>query len=335
MNFQMWGKALQGIMRLSREEWQKLDIISKWLITTRAAVLIMTFISAALAGIFAYRDGGFSWVRWLLLAVGLVFAHATNNIINDITDHNKGVDKDNYFRTQYGLQPLEMGLMSEHQMWTYAAVTGLIALAAGVPLVIAGGPLAWLLLALGIFFVLFYTFPLKYIGLGEIAVIVVWGPLMVGGGYFVLTGDWNWLVVLASLPYALGTTMVIFGKHIDKIEADAEKKIRTLPVLMGEKTARYFTLAMMCIQYLLVIYLILIGYFSWVLLIVLVGITAVPAVWQIYKSKKPVTRPENYREDVWPLYFVAVSFLHNRRFGMLYLLGIILDVLLRTTFKVI
>jgi 1,4-dihydroxy-2-naphthoate octaprenyltransferase len=335
MNFQMWGKALQGIMRLSREEWQKLDIISKWLITTRAAVLIMTFISAALAGIFAYRDGGFSWVRWLLLAVGLVFAHATNNITNDITDHNKGVDKDNYFRTQYGLQPLEMGLMSEHQMWTYAAVTGLIALAAGVPLVIAGGPLAWLLLALGIFFVLFYTFPLKYIGLGEIAVIVVWGPLMVGGGYFVLTGDWNWLVVLASLPYALGTTMVIFGKHIDKIEADAEKKIRTLPVLMGEKTARYFTLAMMCIQYLLVIYLILIGYFSWVLLIVLVGITAVPAVWQIYKSKKPVTRPENYREDVWPLYFVAVSFLHNRRFGMLYLLGIILDVLLRTTFKVI
>ena len=63
---------------------------------------------------------------------------------------------------------------------------------------------------------LFYTWPLKYIGLGELAVIIVWGPLMIGGGYYVITGQWSWKVVLASLPYALGPTTVIFGKHIDK-----------------------------------------------------------------------------------------------------------------------
>jgi 1,4-dihydroxy-2-naphthoate octaprenyltransferase len=43
------------------------------------------------------------------------------------------------------------------------------------------------------FFVLFYTWPLKYIGLGEIAVLIVWGPLMIGGGYFV------WSAVLTGL----------------------------------------------------------------------------------------------------------------------------------------
>src|SRR2546430_10339218 len=32
----------------------------------------------------------------------------------------------------------------------------------------------------GAVFVLFYTYPLKYIGLGEVAVILVWGPLMIG-----------------------------------------------------------------------------------------------------------------------------------------------------------
>ena len=137
MNIQMWGKALKGIIRLDKNEWQDLDIISRWLIATRAAVLIMTFLSAAFAGILAYRDGHFVWWRWVLLAIGLIFAHATNNIINDITDSKKGVDKDNYFRTQYGLQPMEMGLLTEKQMWTYAAVTGLIALAAGLPLVLA------------------------------------------------------------------------------------------------------------------------------------------------------------------------------------------------------
>jgi 1,4-dihydroxy-2-naphthoate polyprenyltransferase len=52
MNFTMWGKALQVIPRISKEEWNHLDVIS-----TRAAVLIMTFISGAIAGILAFRDG--------------------------------------------------------------------------------------------------------------------------------------------------------------------------------------------------------------------------------------------------------------------------------------
>ena len=57
MNPSMWLKALQVIPHVSKDEWKKLDVISKWLISTRAAVLIMTFLSAAFAGIFAFRDG--------------------------------------------------------------------------------------------------------------------------------------------------------------------------------------------------------------------------------------------------------------------------------------
>jgi len=326
MNITMWGKALRVIPRITRQEWDGLDIISKWLISTRAAVLIMTFISAAIAGIFAIRDGQFNLGRWVLLAIGLVFAHATNNLVNDLTDSRRGVDKDNYFRTQYGPQPVEQGLLSTRQMLAYIAVTGLIALAAGLYLVILRGPLAWLLLGLGVFFVLFYTWPLKYIGLGEIAVIVVWGPLMVGGGYFVVTGAWNWNVVLASLPYALGTTMVIFGKHIDKYKDDRAKGIHTLPALMGEKAARIITLVMMALQYLLVIYLIIARFFSPVMLVVLFALTAAPQVWAVYRQPKPEERPAEYPADAWPLWFVALAFLHNRRFGLFYLLGLILDV---------
>jgi 1,4-dihydroxy-2-naphthoate octaprenyltransferase len=329
MNFAMWAKALQVIPRITKEEWDDLDIISRWLIATRAAVLIMTFISAAIAGIFAIRAGQFNFGLWVLLVVGLVFAHATNNLINDLTDHARGVDKDNYFRTQYGPQPIEQGLVTQRQLLTYTAITGAIALAAGLYLVILRGPLAWLLLGLGVFFVLFYTWPLKYIGMGEIAVIIVWGPLMVGGGYFVITGSWDWNVVLASLPYALGTTMVIFGKHIDKLKSDREKKIYTLPVLMGEKAARIVTLVMMALQYVAVVYLVLTRFFSPVLLVVLIALTAVPQVWAVYRKQKPDDRPADYPVDVWPLWFVALAFLHNRRFGLWYLLGLILDVVLR------
>ena len=57
MNVSMWGKALRVIPRVSKDEWIGLDVISRWLIATRSAVLIMTFISAAIAGILAFRDG--------------------------------------------------------------------------------------------------------------------------------------------------------------------------------------------------------------------------------------------------------------------------------------
>ena len=73
MNFAMWAKALRVIPRINKEEWMQLDVISKWLISTRAAVLIMTFISAAIAGLLAAGAGMFDLGRWLLLAIGLDF----------------------------------------------------------------------------------------------------------------------------------------------------------------------------------------------------------------------------------------------------------------------
>jgi len=305
MNASMWLKALRVIPRIDKAEWDALDIISRWLISTRAAVLIMTFISAALAGIFAWRDGSFHLGRWALLVVGLVFAHATNNLINDLTDHKRGVDKNNYFRTQYGPQPLEQGLLTIRSLLVYIAVTGLIAIAAGLPLVIQGGSTAlWLMIA-GVVFVLFYTFPLKY------------------------SGAWDWNVVWASLPYALGPTTVLFGKHIDKLAADKAKRIYTMPVILGEKVARYTVLGMIALQYLTIIALVITGFFTPVMLIVLAALTAIPRVWAIYKAPKPENRPPEYDPSIWPLWFSAISFFHNRRYGMFLMLGLILEVILR------
>lgn len=329
MNVSMWLKALRVIPRIDKAEWDRLDIISRWLISTRAAVLLMTFISAAIAGLFAWRAGAFDLGRWLLLTVGLIFAHATNNLINDLTDFKRGVDKDNYFRTQYGPQPLQQGLLTIRTLLIYIAVTGLIAIAAGLPLVVQGGSVALWLMVAGVVFVLFYTWPLKYIGLGEVAVILIWGPLMIGGGYYVISGAWDWNVVWASLPYALGPTTVLFGKHIDKIQADNAKGIRTMPVILGEKAARFAVLGMIALQYLTVIALVISGFFTPVMLIVLGGLTAIPRVWAMYKSPKPVTRPEEYDESIWPLWFSAISFYHNKRYGMFFLLGLLLEIVLR------
>jgi 1,4-dihydroxy-2-naphthoate octaprenyltransferase len=320
----MWRKALQVIPRISLEEWEQLDVISKWLISSRAAVLIMTFISAAIAGILAIHDGSFNLGRWFLLTLGLIMAHATNNLLNDYTDYKRGVDEDNYYRSQYGPQCLVHGLMTTKQLLTYAAVSGLIALAAGIALILLQGGITWILLVLGAFFVLFYTWPLKYIGLGEIAVLIVWGPLMIGGGYYVITGSWEWNVILASLPYALGVTGVIFGKHIDKFDMDKERKIHTLPIILGEKLSRYTSLGMIFLQYILVVYLVITGFFTPLMLIVFFSIPVLRQIIPLFRHPKPEEKPDDY-PDVWPNYFVAAAFVHNRRFGLLFLLGLILD----------
>lgn len=334
MNVDIWKKALKVIPRMRKEEWDKLDIISKWLISTRSAVLVMTFISASISGILSIQAHKFNFGFWLLLTLGLVFAHATNNLFNDLTDHIKGVDRENYFRAQYGIHPLEHNFMGVREHLLYTIFTGLIALISGIVLIYLRGGITLLLLFIGAFFVLFYTFPLKYIALGEISVLIVWGPLMVGGGFYVITGEWDWDVVFASLPYAIGVTTVIFGKHIDKYKFDRERKIYTLPVLIGDRASRFTVIFMTALQYCFVLYLVLKGFFTPVLLLVLLILkTFFKILLPMYKNPKPELKPEVYPEDVWPLWYVASAFYHNRKFGVAYITGLLADTIFKLIFK--
>ncbi len=333
MNIPMWKKALQIIPSVTKAEWDDLDIVSKWLISTRAAVLVMTFISVALAGLFALRDGKFDALPWLALCAGLILAHATNNLFNDYTDYVRGVDKDNYFRTMYGPQPVAHGLITTRQLLLYTGVTGLAATLFGIALIAINhwDPFIWTLLGLGMFFVLFYTWPLKYIALGEVAVLLVWGPLMIGGSYYVMAHTWDWNVVWASMPYVLGVTTVIFGKHIDKIKIDREKKIYTLPVLLGEKLSRYTVLMMLVLPYLLVLLMIATKYFTPVMLAVFLAVPTLLKTFPHFLKPKPETRPNWFPEAQggWPLFFAPLAFGNNRAFGGLFMLALLVDVLLR------
>jgi 1,4-dihydroxy-2-naphthoate octaprenyltransferase len=163
--------------------------------------------------------------------------------------------------------------------------------------------------------------------LGELSVLIVWGPLMIGGGYYAITGAWDWNVIIASLVYALGVTTVIFGKHVDKYEVDKQKGIHTLPVIIGEKAGRYAILGMFALQYLATLYLVIIRFFSPVMLVVVLALPAFFQILPLFRQPRPKEKPADY-PDVWPNYFVAAAFVHNRRFGEWYLAGLILDAVL-------
>jgi len=328
IDVKMWGRALDRMPKLSKSEWQTLDQVAKWLIACRASVLFMTFTAAALGGLMAWRAGEFHWNLWLATVLGLMFAHATNNLLNDYTDSKRGIDKENYYRNQYGVHVLEDELMSERQFWRYLGVTAGIALLLGGWLILQRSGLTLDLMLAGAFFVLFYTWPLKYYGLGEPAVLLVWGPLMVGGTFYVLAGYWSWDVTWLSLVFALGPTTVLFGKHTDKLEADKGKGVNTLPVILGERWSRHCVLVMIVAQYALSVALVVAGSFSWTLLLVLVNLPKLLDLFKVYQHPKPEDRPENYPEEVWPLWFSAHAFRHTRRFTSLFLVGVVLDTLL-------
>jgi 1,4-dihydroxy-2-naphthoate octaprenyltransferase len=329
LNFSMWGKALKTIPRISKEEWNNLDIISQWLIATRSAVFIMTALAAAIGGFMALIAGNFNLANFLAALIGLVFAHASNNLLNDLVDSKKGIDKGNYYRSLYGPQTVEHGLLTQARIIRFIGVTLLVALACGVFLIARTGSGTLYLMLAGLFFLLFYTWPLKYIGLGELTVIVVWGPLMVGGSYYVTTGgEWNWPVALIGLIYALGPTSVLFGKHIDKSEADKIKKVFTLPVILGEKASRYTTIILWVSQYALVGWLIFSGSVGFSLAVVLLALPKFIHTAGVFLNPRPKEKPEGKIGESWPLYLVHQAFIYNKQFGSLFLLGLIIDLVL-------
>lgn len=328
-----WLKTLRTIPQVTKEEWDRLDLVSRWLVATRSAVFIMTAISGAIGGLLAWHfTGTFNAVNFIVGLIALVFAHATNNLLNDLIDYRKGVDKDNYYRTLYGPQIVERDYLSLRAIYSYILVSFLVAVAGGLFLVLRTDIITLYLMLAGVFFLVFYTWPLKYIGLGEPTVVLVWGPLMIGGAFYVTSnGVWSWDVVYLSIIYALGPTSVIFGKHIDKSDKDKEKKVFTLPVMLGEKTSRYTTIVIWALQYFAVGYMIYTGAIGLSFLVVLLALPLYFKTIRHFFSPKP-TEPDPDMPTTWPLYFASIAFVYNRRFSMLFLLGIILFLLLPAPF---
>ena len=133
INFAMWRKASWELIKMDdKKEWEALDVVSKWLIATRSAVTTVTIYSCIIAGFLAWRDGYFSWLPWLIVTLGLFIAHGTNNLLNDYTDFSRGVDKDNYFRTQYGVHPLVQNFWSKSKQIQWFIVSGVLATLSGM-----------------------------------------------------------------------------------------------------------------------------------------------------------------------------------------------------------
>ena len=325
----VWGRIVQT-QNLPPDA--EMDGVARWLLITRASVFPMTLTSALIGGLLAAGHPNASIWHLALAVVGLLVAHAANNMINDYFDLGGGVDTDGYVRTQYAPHPILSGLISKEGLLAVIAAFNLLDLLILVTLARDRGFATVLFALAGLFISVFYVAPplrLKHRGLGEPGVAIVWGPLMIGGTYFVTTGEAPAWVFVASIPYALLVTTVLFGKHVDKLAADSAKGIQTLPVLLGRDVALAATRAMMVAFYVIVVVLVITGVFGVWTLLAFFAVPRLIETLRTFREPPPASPPVGY--PIWPLWYVAWAFRHTRRAGGLLIAGLVINAILPWT----
>jgi 1,4-dihydroxy-2-naphthoate octaprenyltransferase len=317
--------AFTGFYPAQAQEFAHLDPVTRFLYAARSVILVISAQSAIMAGLLAATDRRFEVLPFVLVFVGYVVLHAVSNLSNDFFGYRRGHDTDDSPRRRYTLHPIASGAVTVRLLATGLVVLGLVSVGiAAYFIALRGWPAVWLTLVGGVLLWAYDAAPraLKELGLGELAAFAVWGPLMIGGGYYVITGHWSGLAFAASVPPGLGVMSILVGKHIDQRGFDIAHHQRTLPVVMGERVARGFNELSVVAMYAVTLVAVLVGALSpFTLLIVLALPRAVRAV-RVMARPAPDEAPAGYVG--WPLWYHRVCLVHNRAFGWLYVAGLAL-----------
>src|SRR5438309_1533165 len=181
-----------------------------WFRATQPHSFVASLVGVALGTAVAWNSTRmFGLVAVLLAAIGLVGLQAATNMSNDSIDFKRGVDDlpahlvSPFTGGARVLPDTAVSFEAHRRVWI-----GFFAAAALIGIVLALiRPNGWILLVLGGIggaIGVFYTLPpfaLQYHGVGEIAVAIIFGPLVVLGSYAVQTGAAGWEPLLAAIPH--------------------------------------------------------------------------------------------------------------------------------------
>jgi 1,4-dihydroxy-2-naphthoate octaprenyltransferase len=211
--------------------------------TTRLPFLTATIVPVLLGIAIAATHGLFDPLTALLTIIAASFVQLAINVSNDVFDTAQGADDANVTPTQFsgGSRVIQYGLVSFRQMATLATAFYVAAAAVGLVLLALRPSVELLVIGvLGFIIGLGYTAPplkLVYRGLGEVAVAVGFGPLMLLGAYVVQTGGGlAWEPFVASVPIALLVALILYVNEIPDRRGDAHAGKRTLPVRLSRST---------------------------------------------------------------------------------------------------
>jgi len=250
-----------------------------WLLAARPKTLPAAVAPVLIGTAIAYADDGFHWLSALAAALGAVFIQIGTNLANDYYDFKKGID------TKERLGPMRVtqaGLVSPAQTRAATIIVFAVAFLIGIYLVYRGG---WPIVAIGLLSILFgilYTggpYPLGYNGLGDIFVLIFFGPVAVAGTHYVQTLTLSPAALAAGLAPGLFSVAILTVNNLRDLDNDRAAGKRTLQVRFGRRfaVAEYVTVLLAACSLPIVLTLVF-GVSQWVLLSALTLPIAVPAI---------------------------------------------------------
>jgi 1,4-dihydroxy-2-naphthoate octaprenyltransferase len=211
-----------------------------WIQEIRAPFLILTPISVFVGAAVAAYEGWAINAGYLAIAmVGAVLAHIAVNVINEYYDYQSGVDFKTV-RTPFsgGSGILVQGLVSPRAAFMLGIACIAAILGIGWYFFTVHGAGIIPLGILGVIVLYFYTTHItKSPLLCAIAPGLGFGPLMVMGTYFSLTGTYSLAAGLASLVPAFLVSNLLLLNQFPDVEADKLVNRRHLPIVIGRKNS--------------------------------------------------------------------------------------------------
>ena len=217
----------------------------------------------------AWKGYDINWLCAVLALAGIVIFHAAGNLLSDWWDYRKGVDNEE----AYAIPNLVFHHFEPKEYICFSAILFLTGIAIGLVLTFLSG---WELLVIGgigAILAMSYSF-FKFRAMGDLFVFTCFGILPVIGTSFVAAGFIDWSILTLSLPLGIFTIAVLHDNNTVDIVSDKASGIRTLPMLIGEKTSVKLFIAYMALPYVVVITFCAIGLMPWPALICLLSVPA-------------------------------------------------------------
>ncbi|MGB5105690.1 MAG: 1,4-dihydroxy-2-naphthoate polyprenyltransferase [Candidatus Zixiibacteriota bacterium] len=206
-----------------------------WALAARPKTLWAAIGPVIIGAAIALDDGAFHAMSFAAALLGAVLIQIGTNFANDLFDFTKKTD------TAERVGPLRVtqaGLVSPNQMRNATIITFGIAFLIGTYLVYRGGLPIVAIGLLSILFGVLYTagpYPLGYNGLGDIFVFIFFGPVAVGGTYFVMAQNITASALLAGISPGLLSAAILAVNNTRDIETDAAAGKKTLAVRFGRR----------------------------------------------------------------------------------------------------
>ena len=195
------------------------------------------------------------WTTFVFVFLGGSFLHLAANTYNDYFDWTSGTDQinnDYFLQLSGGSRAIELGLISEKQLFKLATsfvfLAGLMGL--GVMSTLGDNKLELFYYGLaGAFSAYFYTgYPLRLVarkGIGEILIGLNYGPLMTMGTVFAMSGTHNWDAFLFGVPLGILTTAILWINQFPDRDSDEIAGKNHLVVVLGLEKASWGYLLLM------------------------------------------------------------------------------------------